>query len=72
MREETRLQHIRAVLQDTIETDLPAFVATMSMDNKIVEPSADIAMKSMVVDLDQEAAGLRLITIKEGGIELGG
>ena len=71
LREETRLRHIRAVLQDTIETDLPAFVATMSVDNKIVEPSADIAMKSMVVDLDQEEAGLRLITIKEGGIEPG-
>ncbi|MEA1893887.1 MAG: hypothetical protein U9N36_01545 [Euryarchaeota archaeon] len=71
LREETRLQHIRAVLQDTIETDLLAFAATMSVDNKIVEPSADIAMKSMIVDLDQEEAGLRLITIKEGGIEPG-
>lgn len=71
LREETRLQHIRAVLQDTIETDLPAFAATMSVDNNIVEPSADIAMKSMVVDPDQEEAGLRLITIKEGGIAPG-
>ncbi|KAF5416053.1 MAG: hypothetical protein C5S48_04195 [Candidatus Methanogaster sp.] len=71
LREETRLQHIRAVLQDTIETDLSAFVATMSVNNNIVEPSADIAMKSMVVDPDQEEAGLRLITIKEGGIRPG-
>lgn len=69
LKEETRLQHIRVVLQDTMETDLPAFAATMGMDNMIVEPSAAIVLKSMVVD--PEESEVRLIKIKEGGIEGG-
>lgn len=68
LREEIRLQHIRAVLRDTIETDLPAFAAKMEMDSKIVEPSAAVILESIVVDLDQEESEVRLIKIKEGGI----
>jgi hypothetical protein len=71
LREEIRLQHIRAVLRDTIETDLPAFAAKMEMDSKIVEPSAAVILESIVVDLDQEESGVRLIKIKEGDTEPG-
>ena len=69
LREEIRLAYIRAVLQDTMETDLPAFVASMGGDNKIVEPSAVVILKSIVVDLEESE--VRLIEIKEGGIEPG-
>lgn len=71
LREEIRLQHIRAVLRDTIETDLPRFAATIGVDSKIVEPSAAVILESIVVDLDREESGVRLIKIKEGGIEPG-
>ncbi len=67
LNEETRVQHIRAVLRETMETDLPTFAATMGVDNTIVEPSAAIVLKSMVVD--PEESEVRLIKIKEGGIE---
>jgi len=69
LNEETRVQHIRAVLRETMETDLPAFAATMGVDNTIVEPSAAIVLESMVVD--PEELEVRLIKIKEGGIEGG-
>jgi len=69
LKEETRLQHIRAVLRETIETDLPTFAAKMEMDSKIVEPSAAIVLKSIVVGLEESR--IRLIKIKEGGIEQG-
>ncbi|MCD4843225.1 MAG: hypothetical protein K8R25_01935 [Methanosarcinales archaeon] len=68
LREEIRLQYIQTVLRDTIETDLPAFAAKIGVDNKIVEPSAAVVLKSIVVDLDQEESGVRLIKIKEGGM----
>lgn len=38
------------------------------MSTKIVEPSAAVVLKSIVVDLDQEESGVRLIKIKEGGM----
>jgi hypothetical protein len=67
LKEET---HIRAVLRDMLETaDLPAFAAKMGVDNKIVEPSEAVIMKSIVVGPDE--SGVRLIKIKEGGIEPG-
>jgi hypothetical protein len=37
LKEETRLQHIRIVLRDTIEITIPAFAANRGVDNRIVE-----------------------------------
>lgn len=69
LKDEIQLQHIRGVLQDTMETDLPAFAAKIGVDNKIVKDSADVVLKSVVVDAEE--SGVRLIKIKEGGIEPG-
>ncbi|KAF5416786.1 MAG: hypothetical protein U9N46_05350 [Euryarchaeota archaeon] len=70
LREEIHLQNniradIRAVLRDTLETaDLPAFAAKIGVDNKIVEPSADVIIESIVVDDLEE---VRRIEIGKGG-----
>jgi hypothetical protein len=75
LNEEIRLQHIRAVLRDTMETDLLAFAAKMGVDNKkIIEPSAAVALESMMAEPEDSGvseAGVRLIKIKEGGIDAG-
>jgi len=39
------------------------------LDNNVVEPSAAVVLKSIVVDLEESK--VRLIKIKEGGTELG-
>lgn len=69
LNDEIRRAHIRPVLRDTMETDLPAFAAKMGLDSNIVEPSADVALKSIIMDFEE--SGVRLVTIKEGGTELG-
>ena len=69
LKDEILLQHIRGVLRDTMETDLSAFAAKIGVDNKIVESSAAVVLKSIVID--QEESGVRLIKIKEGGVEQG-
>ena len=69
LKDEIRLQHIRGVLRDTMETDLPVFAAKMGVDQKIVESSAAVVLKSIVIDQDESE--VRLIKIKEGGIEPG-
>ena len=69
LKDEIRLQHIRGVLRDTMETDLPKFTKKMGVGNKIVESLAAVVLKSIVID--QEESGVRLIKIKEGGIEPG-
>jgi len=69
LKDEIRLQHIRGVLRDTMETDLPAFAANMGVDNKIVESSAAVVLRSIVINKDE--SGVRLIKIKEGSIEQG-
>jgi len=66
LKDEIYLQHIQGVLRDTMETDLLAFAAKMGVDQKIVESSAAVVLKSIVIDQDE--SGVRLITIKEGGI----
>jgi hypothetical protein len=67
LKEETHLANIQAALRDTMETDLPLFAAKMDLDNNIVEPSAAVVLKSIVVDPDESK--VRLIKIKEGGTE---
>ena len=69
LKDEIRLQHIRVVLRDTMETDLPAFAAKMGVDQKIVESSAVVVLKSIVIDQDESE--VRLIKIKEDGVEPG-
>ena len=74
LKEEIRFQHIRTVLQDTMKTDLPAFAKAMGLDKKIVEPSAAVALESIMAELEDSGvseAGVRLIKIKEGGIDVG-
>jgi len=69
LKEETHLANIQAVLRDTMETDLPVFATKMDLDNKILELSAAVVLKSIVVDPDESE--VRLIKIKEGGTEPG-
>lgn len=71
LNEEIRLQHIRTVLRDTMETDLPAFAKAMGLDKKIVEPSAAVALESIMAEPEDLGAGVRLIKIKEGGKDVG-
>jgi pterin-4a-carbinolamine dehydratase len=75
LNEEIRLQHIRAVLRDTMETDLPAFAKAMGLDKKIVEPSAAVALESIMAEPEDSVvsaeAGVRFIKIKEGGKDVG-
>jgi hypothetical protein len=69
LKEEIHLPNIQAILRDTMETDLVEFVSKMDLDNNVVEPSAAVVLKSIVVD--SEESKVRLIKIKEGGIEPG-
>ena len=65
------LQHIRSVLQDTLENDLPEFARTMGADKKTVKASADVALKLLAAESTSSGAGVRLVKIKPGGIEGG-
>jgi len=70
LNEEIRLQHIRAVLRDTMETKLLAFAREMDLDEKMVEPSAAVALESIMAEPEDSVvseAGVRFIKIKEGG-----
>lgn len=57
-----------------METDLPAFAKAMGPDKKPVEPSVAVALESIMAkpeDSGVSEAGVRLIKIKEGGIDVG-
>jgi len=69
LKEETHLANIQAALRDTMETDLPIFAAKMDLDNNVVESTAAVVLKSIIVDLEESK--VRFIEIKEGGIEPG-
>jgi|LGOV01.1.fsa_nt_gb hypothetical protein len=71
LREEIYLQHIRAVLRDTMEKELPPIAAAIGVDDKVITPSADVALQSMVTEPAKSGApkdGVRLIKIKTCGI----
>jgi hypothetical protein len=69
LKKEIHLANIQAVLRDTMETDLPVFASKMDLDNNVVESTAAVVLKSIVVDPDESE--VRLIKIKEGGIKPG-
>ena len=54
------LQHIRSVLQDTLENDLPEFARTMGADKKTVKASADVVLKLLAAESTSFGAGVRL------------
>jgi len=69
--EEICLQHIRSVLKDTLENDLPEFARTMGADKKTVKASTDVALKLLATESTSSGAGVRLVKIKPGGIDGG-